>query len=142
MNRCPTCQRIYNDLSLKFCRDDGDALVSTSLIDFDSQPTIDLSQSGAQTTLVSLNTAPSIAVLPFVHMSADPDNDYFCDGLAEEVLNALAKIEGLKVASRTSAFYFKGKEVKSSEVGKALNVSTVLEGNVRKSGERLRITAI
>lgn len=82
----------------------------------------------------------SIAVLPFANMSADADNEYFCDGLAEELLNALAKIEDLRVAARTSAFSFKGKNVDVSEVGKALRVNTVLEGSVRKSGNRIRIT--
>ena len=82
----------------------------------------------------------SIAVLPFTNMSADPENEYFCDGLAEELLNALAKIEELKVAARTSAFSFKGKNANVSDIGNALGVSTVLEGSVRKSGNRLRIT--
>ncbi len=83
----------------------------------------------------------SIAVLPFVNMSADAENEYFCDGLAEELLNALAKIDELKVAARTSAFSFKGKNTRVSEIGNALNVKTVLEGSVRKSGNRVRITA-
>ena len=83
----------------------------------------------------------SIAILPFVNMSADPENEYFCDGLAEELLNALSKIENLKVAARTSAFSFKGKSVNVSEIGEALGVKTALEGSVRKSGNRLRITA-
>ena len=82
----------------------------------------------------------SIAVLPFTNMSADAENEYFCDGLAEELLNALAKIENLKVAARTSAFSFKGKRTNVSEIGNTLNVKTVLEGSVRKSGNRLRIT--
>ncbi|MGI8640934.1 MAG: tetratricopeptide repeat protein, partial [Pyrinomonadaceae bacterium] len=82
----------------------------------------------------------SIAVLPFSNMSADAENEYFCDGLAEELLNALAKIEDLKVAARTSAFSFKNKNVEVGEIGKTLNVNTVLEGSVRKSGNRLRIT--
>lgn len=82
---------------------------------------------------------PSIAVLPFVNMSADAENEYFCDGLAEELINALAKIAGLKVAARTSAFSFKNKNVETGEIGKALNVETVLEGSVRRSGNRLRI---
>ncbi len=82
---------------------------------------------------------PSIAVLPFVNLSGDFENDYFCDGLAEELLNALAKIEGLKVAARTSAFAFKEKSVQISEIGRALKVGAVLEGSVRKSGQRLRI---
>jgi serine/threonine-protein kinase len=83
---------------------------------------------------------PSIAVLPFVNLSGDVENDYFCDGLAEELINALAKIEGLKVAARTSAFAFKEKHVQVSEIGLALKVGAVLEGSVRKAGQRLRIT--
>ena len=82
----------------------------------------------------------SIAVLPFANMSADADNEYFCDGLAEELLNALAKIEDLRVAARTSAFSFKNKNVEVSEIGKTLNVNSVLEGSVRKSGNRIRIS--
>src|SRR5882724_388286 len=85
-------------------------------------------------------TGNSIAVLPFSNLSADPDNEYFCDGLAEELLNALAKIDHLKVAARTSAFSFKGKSTNVSEIGRKLSVKTVLEGSVRRSGSRLRIT--
>src|SRR5207237_10270506 len=84
---------------------------------------------------------PSIAVLPFVNMSRDEDNEYFADGLSEELLNVLAKIRGLRVASRTSAFSFKGKGVDIPTVAQKLNVATVLEGSVRKSGKRVRITA-
>jgi serine/threonine-protein kinase len=82
----------------------------------------------------------SIAVLPFANISADDENEYFCDGLAEELLNALAKIDELKVAARTSAFSFKGKNTEAREIGRTLNVNTVLEGSVRKSGNRIRIT--
>ena len=88
-----------------------------------------------------LQNVPSIAVLPFVNMSADPENEYFCDGLAEELLNALTKIETLRVAARTSTFSFKGKEIDVREIGQKLNVGAVLEGSVRKSGNRLRVTA-
>lgn len=87
-----------------------------------------------------IQTPKSIAVLPFANLSADAENEYFCDGLAEELLNALAKIEALKVAARTSAFFFKGKNTNVSEIGNVLNVKTVLEGSVRKSGNKLRIT--
>lgn len=97
--------------------------------------------STASSRQTAAKVSPSIAVLPFANMSADPENEYFCDGLAEELLNSLAKIEALHVAARTSAFSFKGKDVKVGEVGRALNVATVLEGSVRKSGNRLRITA-
>jgi uncharacterized protein (TIGR02996 family) len=81
----------------------------------------------------------SIAVLPFVNQSSSADDEYFCDGLADELLNLLARIEGLRVAARTSAFYFKGKDAKVSDIGQALNVATVLEGSVRKAGQRVRI---
>ena len=97
--------------------------------------------SGIEDKLKLELSTPSIAVLPFVNMSADAENEYFCDGLAEELLNALSKIEALRVAARTSAFSFKGKEIDIREIGQHLNVGAVLEGSVRKSGNRLRITA-
>jgi len=83
----------------------------------------------------------SIAVLPFVNMSSDPEQEYFSDGLSEEILNLLAKVPQLKVTARTSSFAFKGKNEDVRSIGKALNVNAVLEGSVRKSGERVRITA-
>ena len=83
----------------------------------------------------------SIAVLPFVNMSDDPGNEYFADGLSEELLNLLAKIPSLKVIGRTSSFAFKGKNEDLRLIGEALGVTTVLEGSVRKSGERVRVTA-
>ena len=86
------------------------------------------------------NEPPSIAVLPFVNMSRDEENEYFADGLAEELLNVLAKIRGLRVAARSSAFTFKGKGATVADVGRALNVATVLEGSVRKAGNRMRIS--
>ena len=84
---------------------------------------------------------PSIAVLPFVNMSADPEQEYFCDGMAEEIINALTALEGLHVASRTSAFQAKAKDFEMAEIGSRLKVKTVLEGSVRKAGNRLRVTA-
>ena len=83
----------------------------------------------------------SIAVIPFLNLSADPENEYFCDGLAEELSNALARIKNLKVAARTSAYSFKNRNVDASEIGNALRVSSILEGSVRKVGDRVRITA-
>ncbi len=83
----------------------------------------------------------SIAVLPFENMSSDAEQEYFSDGLTEELLNLLAKIPELKVTSRTSAFFYKGKDVKISEVGRELDVDHILEGSVRKSGNKIRITA-
>lgn len=85
-------------------------------------------------------TRNSIAVLPFSNLSADPDNDYFCDGLAEELLGALTRIDDLRVAARSSAFSFKNRNTNVSEIGRTLSVNTVLEGSVRKSGDRVRIS--
>ena len=84
---------------------------------------------------------PSIAVMPFANMSADKENEYFSDGLAEEIINALANVPGLKVAGRTSSFFFRGKDVEFAEIGRRLNVEHVLEGSVRKAGNRIRVTA-
>ena len=83
----------------------------------------------------------SVAVLAFANLSDDKQNEYFSDGISEELLNVLAKIPGLKVSARTSAFFFKGKQVPISEIAKQLGVAYVVEGSVRKAGERLRITA-
>jgi len=83
----------------------------------------------------------SIAVLPFVNMSNDPDQEYFSDGISEELINSLVQIRELRVAARTSSFAFKGKNPSIKEVGSQLDVKTVLEGSVRKSGNRIRITA-
>lgn len=83
----------------------------------------------------------SIAVLPFVNMSPESDNEYFSDGITEEILNALAKVDKLHVTSRTSSFAFKGKNADIREIGKQLSVKTVLEGSVRKIGNRIRVTA-
>jgi len=82
----------------------------------------------------------SIAVLPFTDMSAAKDQGWFCDGIAEELLNALAQLKGLKVAARASAFSFRGKDVDLATIGEKLNVATVLEGSVRRAGDRVRIT--
>lgn len=92
-------------------------------------------------TGVAEQESPAIAVLPFANMSADPENEYFSDGLTEELLNVLAKNEELKVTGRTSSFAFKGKQEDLREIGRKLGVTTLLEGSVRKSGNRVRITA-
>jgi serine/threonine protein kinase len=83
----------------------------------------------------------SIAVLPFVDLSEAKDQEYFCDGISEEILNGLAKVDGLRVVGRTSSFSFKGKNSNASEIGKKLNVENVLEGTLRREGNRVRITA-
>ncbi len=93
------------------------------------------------TSSTSHEKSPSIAVLPFVNMSADKEQEYFCDGMAEELINALTHIKYLHVTARTSAFSYKGRDVNVRDIGRELNVETVLEGSVRKAGNRLRITA-
>ena len=95
-----------------------------------------------RTLLAPLDASmPSIAVLPFVNMSRDEENEYFADGLAEELLNVLTKIDGLRVASRTSAFSFKGARTDIPTIAQKLGVAHILEGSVRKAGNRVRITA-
>jgi TolB-like protein/tetratricopeptide (TPR) repeat protein len=93
--------------------------------------------------LLGARTAPpaSAAVLPFTNLSADKDQEYFSDGLTEELITALSQVQGLRVAARTSSFQFKGREPDIHEVGRKLDVGTVLEGSVRKSGNRLRVSA-
>jgi TolB-like protein/Tfp pilus assembly protein PilF len=101
-------------------------------------------RSGSATPIVAatpVTNDSSIAVLPFVDMSQGKDQEYFSDGLSEELLNLLAQVPQLRVIARTSSFAFKGKEIGVAEIAKALNVATVLEGSVRKSGDTLRITA-
>jgi eukaryotic-like serine/threonine-protein kinase len=83
----------------------------------------------------------TLAVLPFVNMSAEPENEFFSDGMTEELISALTKVAGLQVASRTSAFAYKGRDVDVREIGLRLNVGAVLEGSVRRAGSRLRVTA-
>ena len=98
--------------------------------------------SGAQMIAVdATSNEPRVAILPFADMSAEKDQDYFCEGTAEEIINALCAVSGLRVASRSASFQLKNRAVDSREVGRLLNVQSFLEGSVRKSGERLRITA-
>lgn len=96
---------------------------------------------GGNPKLPDLADAKSVAVLAFANLSDDKDNEYFSDGISEELLNVLAKVPGLKVSARTSAFYFKGKQVQIADIAKQLGVAYVVEGSVRKVGTRVRITA-
>jgi serine/threonine-protein kinase len=105
---------------------------------------LETAKSSAPELSVTLRPPPadrSIAVLPFVNLSGDPDNEYFGDGLAEELLNLLGGVKDLRVASRTSAFAFKGSKTDLRTIGQSLNVRHVVEGSVRKSGNRIRVTA-
>ena len=107
------------------------ALVATHLTTPDGSPI-----SGG-----SAKEGKSIAVMPFTNMSSDPEGDFFADGIADEIITALSKIKALKVSSRTSSFSFKGKNDDIREIGRRLQVGTILEGSVRKAGKRLRLTA-
>lgn len=98
-------------------------------------------QRGRTEALVESYGDQSIAVLPFANLSADPEQEYFGDGMAEEILNVLARIPELRVISRSSAFTFKGKNLKLNEIAAELNVAHVLEGSVRRAGPRIRVTA-
>ena len=108
------------------------------------EPAIETSTTATATSLARTGDPPnpkSIAVLPFVNMSSDPGNEYFSDGLSEELLNLLAKLPELRVIGRTSSFQFKGRNEDLRVIGEKLNVAHILEGSVRKSGEKVRITA-
>jgi len=134
-NRYQTMDEIFADLSELQKRSEFEGMFGVSFANFKS----DESDRQISYETSTENSISSIAVLPFANLSNDAENEYFCDGLAEELLNALAKIEKLRVAARTSAFSFKNKNVEAAQIGNALNVNTILEGSVRKSGKRLRI---
>jgi serine/threonine-protein kinase len=105
------------------------------------QSMADVSAALRRVTPANDDAPASIAVLPFANLSADKENEYFADGLAEEIINALAQVEGLKVIARTSAFSFKGRNEDIRHIAQALGVTNVLEGSVRKAGDRIRVTA-
>ena len=100
----------------------------------------DLEHSRRHVTAPVQSHGPSVAVMPFHNLSPDPENEYFSDGLAEEILNALSQVEGLTVAARASSFYFKGKPTELSEIASRLRVANVLQGSVRRAGNRVRVT--
>ncbi len=101
----------------------------------------ELEKLGQESAPARVGELPSIAVLPFADMSREKDQAYFCEGMAEEIINALCRVSGLRVSSRTASFLFGGTAIEPREIGRRLGVETILEGSVRKSGNRLRITA-
>jgi TolB-like protein len=121
-------------LGERFLSQDSDVVVSTPA------PNTAVEQTSAEAEAADDN-ARSVAILPFVNMSSDPEQEYFSDGLSEELLNRLAQNNQLRVAARTSSFQFKGQNLDIGEIGRQLKVSNILEGSVRKAGNRLRITA-
>ena len=147
MKRCPECRRDYFDDSLLYCLDDGNLLLEgpgTAETPTAFLPISNISSDAATAVLRSpesiASEGNSIAVLPFACLGSGPEDEFFCEGLAEELLNSLSKIDNLKVAARTSAFSFRGKNTNVAEIGRVLGVNTVLEGSVRRSAEKLRIT--
>jgi serine/threonine-protein kinase len=102
---------------------------------------VDLADIAATPAAIAREKPPSIAVLPFTDMSSDKDQEYFGEGIAEELINALAHLQGLRVVARTSAFALKGMNLDIRDIGRKLDVKAVLEGSIRKSGDRLRVTA-
>lgn len=157
MKRCPECLRDYYDETLLFCLDDGARLLTGpgssagSLYDLQNSresltailPSFErLPESPTAILPVATPAVPAntIAVLPFLNLSRNKTDEYFSDGLAEELLNVLAKIRRLRVAARTSAFSFKEQQTTVSDIGRILNVASVLEGSVRRAGKRVRIT--
>lgn len=155
MKRCPECRRDYYDETLLYCLDDGNVLLAgpgrVPITDprpyaFEAEPTIadiidrsDLATQMYWPSTLNTGNTNAIAVLPFANMSKDEDAEYLSDGVAEELLNVLSRIRGLRVAGRTSAFSFKGKQATFAEIGQRLNVSSILEGSVRMAGKRVRI---
>lgn len=95
----------------------------------------------ASSAAAALAPPSAVVVLPFANMSADPENEFFCDGLSEELINGLTKVRGLQVVAHSSSFSFKGRDIDAREIGRQLNVGTILEGSVRKTGDRLRVSA-
>ena len=138
MKRCPKCDRLFEDDSLKFCRTDGTVLVNEPLSQQTTNflPVVPI----LHTAHVLPEATSSVAVMPFTNLTGDSANDYFCFGLAEEIIHALSRIEHLKVTARMSAFSFRNKEAEVREIGRALNAAVVLEGCIRSSPTKMRIT--
>ncbi len=137
-----TPDRLLNILEKSIAKDREDRYDNLGLMIDDLRNV--LNENGIQSyhfELPAPRPSQSIAVMPFVNISADPEQEYFCDGLTEELINALSRIRDLKVVARTSAFTFKGGSYDVRKIGRKLDVRTVLEGSVRKSGSRVRITA-
>ena len=148
MKRCPECGRDYYDDTLRYCLDDGNALLDGPAVAFENEMetaiySVPVNASSLPPHPATKDAWPadrnSIAVLPFANTSPNSDAEYFADGLAEELLNVLARVSGLKVAARTSSFSFKGRSATISEVGRELRVAWILEGSVRMFKDSVRI---
>ena len=139
MKRCPKCDRLFEESFVNFCRSDGSPLVSNS-VDEDATVWLPIGPISRTPPRLLPEATSSIAVLPFANLTSDPGNEYLCIGLAGELVQALTQVENLRVTAPTSAFSFKGKETSVREIGRILNVAAVLEGSVRRSKDKMRIT--
>lgn len=139
MKRCPKCQQLFREETLKFCRADGTPLYSAFLSGEATIP-FPIDQASSNPTQPLPETTSSIAILPFTNLTGESAYDCFGDGLADGLRYALSRIENLRVAARTSAVSFKGKDADVREIGRTLRVDAVLDGSVRKSKDRMRIT--
>jgi adenylate cyclase len=138
MKQCPKCSRLFEDKTLNFCRSDGTSLTSVAPNEATTNflPVVP----GLHSEHVLPESTSSIAVVPFTSLTADAADEYFCVGLAEEIVEALSRIENLRVAARTSSFSFKDKQIDVREIGRALNVDVVLEGRIRRAKNKMRLT--
>jgi serine/threonine-protein kinase len=136
----PLCAELAPIVQKLLCKNPAERYASAEAV-LEALATRAAPQGSSVTTVTTAKLVASVAVLPFANMSADKENEFFCDGLAEEVINALCQVPGMKVAGRTSSFFFRGKDVELNEIGRRLHVEHVLEGSVRKMGNRIRVTA-
>jgi TolB-like protein len=137
---CPLAAELARIVRKLLCKNPAERYPSAEAV-LEALATRAAPQGSPVTTVTTPKLVASIAVLPFANMSTDRENEFFCDGLAEEVINALCQVPGMKVAGRTSSFFSRGKDVELKEIGRRLNVEHVLEGSVRKVGNRIRVTA-
>jgi serine/threonine protein kinase/Tfp pilus assembly protein PilF len=141
-HRADTPKQLEGIIEKCLSKDTGERYENAEALKTDLESIIQSQRPGTARTKISVQKSkPSIAVLPFRDMSSQRDQEYFCEGIAEELINALVKLEGLRVAARTSTFQFRDRDSDIKKIGEKLQVGTVLEGSIRKSGNRLRITA-
>ena len=150
MKRCPECRRDYYDDTLLYCLDDGNALLEGPAVPVSDLATLVMPR--AETALAEMSSSVAdrplrtskeysnaVAVLPFANLSGADDSEYLSEGLAEELINVLSKIKGIRVVARTSAFAFKGRQIGVADIGRILRVRSILDGSVRMAGERVRV---
>jgi len=139
MKQCLKCGRLFENESLQFCRSDGNSLTGASPNEATTS-FLPVVAPVLHSTHGLRESTSSVAVVPFSSLTNDPADEYFCVGLAEEIVQALSRIENLRVAAPTSAFLFKDKQMDVRDIGRALNVDVVLEGRIRRAKNKMRLT--